>query len=960
MVASRLRPNTSRLRLVALVVAAVAFILFLSANGVAGMYTDWLWFDRLDQGTIWYTILQTKTVLVMVFTFAFFLLFWGNLVLAERMRPESRPVSAEDDLVERYHQAVGNQGSRVRIAISVLFALVAGANTSTQWESWLLFRNGGDFGWADPLFGRDAGFYVFRLPFLSFFIGWLFAALILTLVVVVIAHYLNGGIRAAAPGDKVMPGVKLQVSVLLAALAVLRAIAYYLDRFALVRSTRGDYDGALATDVTIQEPAYNLLALISLACAAVFIYNIRRSGWSLPAIAIGIWLLSHFAVGSIFPMVYQRLRVVPDKSQREAPFVGYNIEATRFAYGLDADSMVTYEVDYESGLTAEDLEISDDVLSNVPVVDPALAVEEVSKSEGERKIYSFSDRLDIDRYEIDGEQRPVVLSARGLNIAETGSAWESQHVIFTHGYGMAMAGAYDEGLTSSGVGEQRELNFIVKGLGETEIDPTLDLSLEQPRIYYGDQFPGYAIVGAARAETDYQTGDNQSIPFNYDGEGGVPMGSSLRRLAFALRFRQIDPLVSRNVTDRSRVIYNRDVMDRARELAPFLRFDQDPYPIVADGRILWMLDGYTTTDDFPYSQSARPVGLSTSADLSGGYNYVRDSVKIVVDSYDGGVTMYVVDEEDPILAAWRNVFPDLFTDASEMPESVLSHLRYPQDIFSVQTQMWSSYVVDDATDFIEGALAWGVANQPRPEAQGNEGADPTPTLPMDPQYLMARLPSSESAEFVLQRAFVPTSGADGTNTARPELTALMMARSDPENYGELVLFRLPAGEVNAPDRVHSEIRKNDDLTNFIKEKAGAQVEFGEMSIVLVGNTIVYVRPVYVEANSATAVPELQRVIVVNGDRIAMAGTVEDALRGAVSGPSPANDTTDPDPRVDADGSSVVGLIAEARLYLETAEGIAEDDPLEADRLRALAADALQKAGSLLGGTSEPETTSNDT
>ncbi len=952
-------PQTSRFRIFALVAVAVLFVLFLSANGLASFYTDWLWFDKLELGGVWTTILGTKLFLATVFTLLFFAILWGNLYLADRLKPAVRPESPEEDLVERYHAVIGSQAGKVRFGIAALFGLIAGANTSSQWQTWLLFRNGGDFGRVDPLFGEDAGFYVFELPFWTFLVDWFFASLVLTLIVVIVAHYLNGGIRASVPEERVSSGVKFHVSVLLAILALLRAAAYWLDRFHLLTSTRGSYDGALATDVNVQWPALNLLALISLFCAVLFIANIRRPGWGLPAVAIGIWLVSHFVIGGLFPLIYQRVRVQPVESQREEAFVERNIEATRYAYGLD--NVDTVQFGYEEGLTASDVSAFEDVLSNVPVVDSVLATEEVIRNEAERQFYSFSQVLDVDRYEIDGELRPVVLSVRGLNIGEVADSWERQHVIFTHGHGVAMAAAYDE--TATVIGESRNLDFLVQGLGESRIDDGLDLSLDQPRIYFGENLGGYAIVGADREEVDFQDSDNNSVPFRYDGDGGVPMGSLIRRAAFALRFREVDPLISNNVTGDSKVIYNRDIAARVREIAPFIRFDKNPYPIMAEGGVFWVIDGYTTTDDFPYSQSVR-TGVTGS--LGGGYNYVRNSVKAVVNAYDGDVKMYVVDDTDPLINAWASVFPELFTDGSEIPPAIQSHLRYPEDIFTVQTDMWSTYVVDDATQFIQEDVAWSIAAQPRTEAQAAEG-DTAASGSMSPQYLMARLPGEEKSEFVLQRAFVPRSGAAGTSNARPELTAIMMARSDPANYGELVLYRLPSGRVDAPDLVHSEIRKYDDLTEFIKDKAGAKVLFGEMSIVFVDDTIVFIRPVYVEANSQTAVPELQRVVAVNGDRIFMGSSIEEAIQGVVSGAAviPADDSEsgdDPSPSVPSDGSydpagkSVVDLIADADEFLSAAAE-AESNGLdeEAAIQRSKAQLALMAARDLLGG-SAPTTT----
>ena len=959
------RRGSSRLRLGIAVIAGAAFALFLSANGIASLYTDWLWFDNLGIGSVWTTHLGTQIVMAVMFGLLFFGIFWGNLTLADRLKPAVRPSSAEEELVERYHEMVGAQAGRVRLGLAALFALIFGANTSAQWQTWLLFRNSQDFGRTDPLFNQDAGFYVFDLPIYTFLIDWFFAALVLTLIVVLIAHYLNGGIRASVLDQRVSTPVKLHVSVLMALLAILRAVDYWLDRYHLVTSNRGAFDGALATDVLIQEPAFKLLALISLFCAALILYNIRRPGWGLPMVAVGIWLVSHFVIGNAFPIAYQRLRVAPVQSTREAEFVERNIAATRFAYGLDGDRVTRVSLPYQVGLSGDDVDAYSDVLDNVPVVDQVLAVDEVVRSEADRRLFSFTSPLDVDRYMIDGQLRPVVLSARGLNINEVGDGWEQQHVIFTHGYGLAMAAAYDDGVTR-GPTDTRELDFLIRGLANIEVDEALGVGLDQPRIYYGDDFGGYAIVGNAREEVDYPT-DSGSQFFRYDGDGGVAIDSFLRRIAFSLRFRQLDPLISNTITDQSRVIYNRDVVGRVREMAPFLRFDSDPYPVVADGHVFWILNGYTTTSEYPYSQSVSTELIGT--DLSRGYNYVRNSVKVVVDAYDGDVDMYVTDESDPMIRAWRGAFPDLFSDEADVPAEIRSHFRYPSDLFAVQTDMWSDYVVDDPVDFIQGNLAWSVAAQPAIEAETEE-SDAVAAPPMDPQYLMARPPGADSAEFVIQRAFVPQSGVD-SNTTRPELTGLMMARSDPENYGELILVTLPPGQIDAPDLVHAQIRQSPVMTAFVLEKRGAKVEFGEMSIVLVDDTIVYIRPVYVESNSQTAIPELQRIVAVNGDRIFMDSTIDGAIQGVVSGQAPTvvagpeapdddeDDGDAPDASVDGDFDpavlSVIELVALADAWLDQADSLEETAPDEARALREQARIALSEVQAKLGGVAPTAT-----
>jgi uncharacterized membrane protein (UPF0182 family) len=995
--------GSSRFRAPLLVGVGALVLLLLSASGLAKAYTDWLWFQNLGIGSVWTTTLTTQVLLAALFSVVAFFVLWGNLVLADRLAPAFRAATPEEDLIERYHQLVGDRGGKLRLLVAATFALAAGANTASQWQEWLLFRNGRDFGWADPLLGRDAGFYMFDLPFITTMVDWVFAVLILTLIVVAVAHYLNGGIRASAPLDRVTSGVKLHLSLLLAALAAVRAVGYWLDRFELLSSSRGIVDGAMATDVNVQLPAYNLLALISLFGAALFIANVRRQGWGLPMVAIGLWAVSHLVVGSIFPALYERLRVEPDASTREAEFVAHNIDATRFAYGLEAGERLTVEeFSYESGLTAEDVEAYQEVLDNVPLVDPVLAQESFTRSQAERALYQFSEELDVDRYEIDGELRPVVLSARGLNlgIEEVGQGWETQHIVFTHGYGAAVAAGWNAGTNG-------RLNFLARELGDVVIDDRLSETLGQPRVYFGEDLDGYAIVNAGRQEVDYQTSDNKSVFYSYEGEGGVPMGSPLRRLAFSLRFRQLDPLVAPVVNGDSEAIYVRDVAERVRMAAPFLRFDSNPYPVLANDQIYWIVDGYTTSDGFPYSQSAQTSMVDS--DLAGGYNYVRNSVKAVVDAYSGEVTFYVIDPSDPVLQAWSSAFPDLFTDGDAIPAAIEDNLRYPEDIFRAQTDMWSTYVVSDPVELIQGDVAWSVAAQPRTEADVGESDPALNNRSMDPQYLITRLPdldddpeTNNDPEFVLQRAFVPrSSGEAGSGTARPELTGVMMARSDPGHYGELVLYTVPSGLVQAPDFIHSEIRKTDELTEFVKEKQGSVVLFGEMTLLLVEDTIVYVRPVYVEANSKTAVPELSRVIAVSDERIAMGATLDDAIAGVLEGETPdqadddaddagdagddadADDSTTGDPVADddvdepaadaddgagedgsvaayePDGKSITQLLTDAEDLLEAADlaevGGRQD---EAATLREQAQTALTAAQELLGiQPSDPSATS---
>jgi len=963
-IASALKSTSGRV-LAAVAVGVVVFLL-LFANSLARLYTDWLWFGSLDLTSVWSKILMGKVMLALSFSLVFFIILWVNLVVADRIAPSLQVFGGDDDLIERYQQLVGGHGGKIRIVVAAAFAFVAGVNTSNQWENWLLFRNGEPFGWNEELFDRDAGFYIFELPFKSFVVDWLFATLIVVCIVVVAAHYLNGGIRAAAPSGKVSSGVKVHLSVLLGAVAAVKSAGYYYDRFDLLNSTRGVTNGALATDVNIQLPAYNLLILISGFGVLLFMVNIRLRGWGLPMVAVGLWAISHIFVGNIFPSIYQRVSVVPQVTTRESDFVRRNLEATRFAYGLDSSRLTREELDYKEGISLEEIEEYSDVFENAPIIDPELARDSFVRSQGERAFYWFSDPLDVDRYEIDGKLRPVVLSARGLDLGvdTLDKGWEAQHVLFTHGYGLAMAAGW-------AADESGRPDFLVRELGDVSVDERLAETLEQPRVYVGEGFHGYAIVNAKRDEIDYQDSANNSVPYRFDGDAGVPMGSMLRRAAFALRFRELDPLIASDVTSESRALFNRDLDHRIRTVAPFLEFDSDPYPVVTDGGIVWVVDAYTTASGFPYSQ--RVDSDLINSDIAGGYNYIRNSIKAVVDAYTGDVTLYVIDESDPIARAWSSAFPDLFTSKDQIPPSLLDNLRYPTDLFEVQSDMWATYVVSDPVQLIQRDVAWSVAAEPRKEAQETEGD----SISMAPQYLVTRLPGSDTTEFVLQRAFVPR-GRPGSTAARPRLTGLMVARSDPEHYGELVVYEVPAGQVKALDFVHADIRKNDQMTEFNKEKQGSKVQFGQMSLLMIDDTIVYIRPVYVESPGQTAVPELSRVVAVSGDRIGMDTTLAGALAAiAEDGPGEPQDPDsdiqpepEPEPEPEPDtgstgteidieddlsGRSVIEIVDFAEELLRQAD-LAEQSgqDAEADRLRDQAKQAIQEVARILGGDRSPQ------
>jgi uncharacterized membrane protein (UPF0182 family) len=768
------RRREGRGRTLLIVGGVVAFVLVTSLRGIASFWTDYLWFESLGKEDVFTGRLRAQLVLVLLFTGTFFALMWANLLIADRVAPTYRTPGPEEEVVERYRMLVAGRERLVRVLVALGFALVAGAGASGVWNEWILFSNAVDFGSdVDPLFGRDIGFYVFRLPFLSFVVGWLFASLVVVLLITVVWHYLNGSIRLQG-AERVTPQFKVHVSVLLGLLALVRAADYWLERFELTVSTRGTVDGATYTDVQAQLPATNLLILIAFAAAVLFLLNIRRKGWVLPALAVGIWAVVAVVGGAIVPAAIQRFRVEPSESSREREYIVRNIEATREALGLAEVAEQPFAGGAE--LTDDDLSANADILRNIRLWDPTVLRDTYRQLQALRPFYRIND-VDVDRYMIDGELTQVMIAARELDTAEVPqSSWEARTLAFTHGYGVVLAPA-----NAKDSGGRPDLL-----VSEVPLQDEADLGVEEPGLYVGEELSGYVIVDTNRQEIDFQDEQSETVYADYEGADGVGIGSFVRRAAFALRFGDLNPLFSGNLRDDSRILVRRDVDERVRALAPFLEFDADPYPVVVDGRIQWIVDGYTTTSRYPYAQRALVEDVPGSSGLDRRFNYVRNSVKAVVDAYDGTVTMYIVDPDDPIIEVYRRAFPDLFT-TDEPSMELREHFRYPEDLFRVQSNMWGRYHIEDPDDFYNGNGAWVVSRDPgaappsaavtTTTASGEETGPSGPANRIDPYYLLTRLPGEAEQSFVMLRPFAPISQQD----TRPLLTAFLVAGSDPDN-----------------------------------------------------------------------------------------------------------------------------------------------------------------------------------
>ncbi|MDP9402248.1 MAG: UPF0182 family protein [Actinomycetota bacterium] len=958
--ASRRTRRRGRAWMVAL--AAIAFLGLTSLRGLAGFYTTYLWFGELRLKSVWTGVIGAKILLVVVFTAVFFLALYLNLVIADRLAPRFRPTGPEDELVQRYRQVIGPHAGKVRLAVSALFALLAGTGVSAQWNNWLLFRNAVDFGGpGDAQFGRDIGFYVFTLPFLSFVVDWAFVAVIIVAVVTVVAHYLNGGIRVQAPVQRVTPQVKAHISVLLGVLALIKAVGYYLQRFELNFSTRGVVDGATFTDVKAQLPAIELLVFISLAAAVLFLYNIRRQGWVLPAVGVGLWAFISVMLGAVYPAFTQKFRVEPAEIRKEQPYIERNIAATREAYGLDNVEQSTFN--YDEKLNAADLQQNTETVRNVRLWDPQFVDKTFQKLQEIKSYYRFRD-VDIDRYPLDGRTTQAIVSVRELSSDDLPSdSWVNRHLLFTHGFGALVAPA--NAVTPDG-----KPDFVLKN-----VPPEGRPALREPRIYYGETTGGYAIVNSKQEELDFQRPDGTSVSSSYAGTGGVPMSSPLRRLAFALRFGDINPLISNLITPSSRAVYIRDIGSRVRTAAPFLRYDADPYPVIINGRVLWVQDAYTTTSRYPYSQRADRDRVPEGSDLRGGFNYARNSVKVVIDAFNGSMDFYVVDDKDPLIQAYQKAFPALFTPGTEMSDELRSHLRYPEDLFRVQTNMYGRYHITAPADFYNASDAWNISQDPG-SGSPTPGAKRTTTVAgaplvnlkearMDPTYLLLRLPGDEKESFLILQPFVPFSEDD----KQQNLTAFLTAKSDPDEYGRLHAFVMPRGiQIDGPALVDARISANPQISSEITllDQKGSEVQLGNVLVIPIGNSLLHVRPLYVQSKR-NPLPEFKKAIVVFGEKAEMRDTLQQAL-AAVFGNAPptleqpkegTEDPVAPPPREATPGVSADAqrLLAEADAAFNAGqEALRRGDLAEYQRQNEIAAQRVRQALSPAPPSSPPTTT----
>ncbi|WP_254920854.1 UPF0182 family membrane protein [Blastococcus mobilis] len=896
-------PALSRRAKLVLGAVAVLLVLFTAIGTLTNVYVDYLWFDETAYTEVFWTELQTRALLFAVAGVATGGLVALSIHLAYRFRPTFRPMSLEQQNLERYRQSLEPRRGLVLTAVAVVLGLFAGFTAQGSWQTWLTFRNSTEFGRTDPQFGIDLSFFVFDYPFYRLALGFGFAIVLLALIGSVLTHYVFGGLRLQTPGQKLTAAARVQLSVLLGLFVALKAVAYWLDRYGLVYSDRGEvFTGASYTDINALLVPKTILVFVAAVCALAFFANIFVRNFLLPAAALVLLLISSLVIGVAYPAIVQQFVVRPSADQREAPYIDRAIESTLDAYNLSEVDYVDYaqdatgdEVDTEAAQA--ELRNDTETIPNARLLDPNVLSETFTARQQIRNVYGFPEKLDIDRYTIDGETRDYVVAVRELNssgLSENQDTWINRHTVYTHGNGFVAAPANEVVAGQEG----GEPNFTTRDL------PTVgNIKVDQPRIYYGEliQQNGqdvYSVVGAPEGSEPREFdrpedgSDEGQVNNTYDGEGGVEIGSFFRQLTFAIHYRERNFLLSGAVNDESKVLYVRDPRDRVEKAAPFLEVDGDPYPAVIDGRVKWILDGYTTSDAYPYAEP-RDLGTTAQDSLTGAgttalpndqFNYIRNSVKATVDAYDGTVTLYEWDREDPVLQTYMKAFPTTVQDFEDIPDELMTHVRYPEDLFKLQRDILTRYHVSDPVDFFNQNDRWQVPDDP---TQDTDEAQP-------PYYILAQRPGDEEASFQL------TSALNAFN--RENLSSFISASSDPGTYGEIQVLRLPGNTpFRGPQQVQQSFITNNqvrpDLTLFNSQESRAV--FGNLLTLPIGEDgLLYVEPLYVQGTGENSFPLLQKVLVNYGDRVGYANTLSEALDqvfGAGAGESAVDSGEAPTP-----------------------------------------------------------------
>jgi uncharacterized membrane protein (UPF0182 family) len=850
-----------------LVIAAVLIVVFAIFTSV---WTDRLWYRSFDFGSVFTTMLLTRVGLFVAFGLIMATIVGANAAIAYRMRPRVQAGAPSSPLLERYREVLESKFVWVIVALGVLIGLFAGGAASGHALTYLAWQNRTDFGVPDPKFGLDIGFFVFSYPWWRFALSFVFSALGFSIVTSAIVHYVMGAIRFTAPRRGGSPAAQAHLSILVGLAVLVKGVGYWFDRYGLEITSQPIFTGINYTAEHATLPAKTILAVIAGICALLFIANAVLRRWVIPTIGLILMVLSAIVLGIVYPGAVQYFSVKPNEPVKERPFIERNIAATRAAYGVK-DVEIT---DYSARTTADASELKADAeaLPGIRLIDPNVVGNAYDQLQQVRGYYTFPRTLDVDRYTIDGTETDAVVGVREMDQSGLeGKAWNNLKTVYTHGYGLVAA--YGNRRQPGG-----EPDWIAK-----DIPPTGKIVEHEPRIYFGEIQTDYSIVGAQPGATpielDTPGGGEGGNPktFTYTGTGGVPVGSLWRRLLYAAKFADVNLLLSERVNPASKIIYDRTPRERVEKAAPWLTVDGDAYPAVVEGRIVWIVDGYTTADTYPYSNRVSLNDVTSDSQTSQGtvvaqpeqeVNYMRNSVKAVVDAYDGTVKLYAWEESDPVLQTWRKVFPKVVLPKSAISSDLLHHLRYPQDLFKVQRQILGRYHVTNPDNWYQTTSLWEIPKDPVSGASTN-------TLE-SPFYLSIKWPKDAGPIFSLTTAFVPKN--------RSNLAGYMAVNADASSpeYGRMRILQMSdTTQIDGPGQSFAAMTTNETVASRLRpflNQGSSAATFGNLLTLPVGGGLLYVTPVYTQRQgSSGSYPVLRFVVVRFGQEVGIGDTLQQAL-----------------------------------------------------------------------------------
>jgi uncharacterized membrane protein (UPF0182 family) len=936
-----------------LITAGVLVVGFLALTAIASFWTEKLWFSSIGYSGVFTRLLWTRLGLFAIFGLLMGVVVGLNVWIAWRVRPIFRPASAEQTSLDRYRDAVTPIGRWLLIGVSALMALFAGTSAASHWRTFMLWRHGVPFGQRDPYFHKDIGFYVFDLGWWHYLVGFVLAAAVLSLLASIVVHYLFGGIRLQGTHDRVSGAAAAQLSILLGVFVLAKAADYWLDRYDLLTGSGKLISGMGYTDDHAVLPAKNILFGIAIICALLFFLNVWRRTWLLPSVGLALYVLSAILLGLIWPGIVQQFQVNPTEADKEAPYIATNIDATRAAYDLED----VHESQRSGSVAAADRKLSDleAKTASVPLVDPKLVQDTFEQQQSILGYYSVESVLDVDRYEINGVDRALVLGAREIDqagLSEAAKNWSNLHTVYTHGYGMIAAygnqrPADDKTTRSEGV-----------IWAEKDLPPHGALTDQagdgyQGRVYFGENSPDYSIVGKAAGGSDVEfdlprgtSADAGGDTTTYDGKDGVSVGGFWHKLLYAVKFGDPNIILSQRVNPNSKVIYDRDPRQRVEKVAPWLTIDSDPYPAVVDGKILWILDGYTTTDRYPQSErDSFDEMTSDSLDNTSAFrtvptdeiNYMRNAVKATVDAYDGTVTLYAWDETDPMLQAWMAAFPGTVQPKSAISVDLKRHLRYPEDLFKVQRFQFARYHVTHPATWYDNSERWQLPQDP--QAAGK----------LQPPFrLYAQMPGSTGDVFSLTSVYEPYN--------RPNLVGFLAVDSEATSpdYGKLSVIELTNNSaVKGPSQIANEFRNSQSVVSatLAFTQSGGNPIYGNLLTLPIGDGFMYIQPLYSVRNAPGSYPILKYVLVYYDGRVGIAPTLDASIADALGAPSapptePGGGTTNPPPTGSANQQIRTLLSQAAQKFAEADRYQKEGDTVKWAQALQDAQDLVERAAKL--------------